>query len=178
MRLVAAALIFSSAATAAPSPPPPTIWNPKAPENRRLLPTFSIATVAPVLRAIGAKAQHTQVAPGDSALLTTFANGRTAVLSLKLCEQSGGCKALSIQSFWKADPAIPPERTAQALEKFNQRYAFAKAFVTPDGRPSLQRYLTADFGVIRGDLAINLLVFSDQAEKLAVEFLEPLAKGK
>lgn len=184
MRLVAAALLFSSAAAAQPAPPPPPlppppppIWNPKAPENKQLAPAFSIAAVTPVLAAIGARAQTSDPIAGQPVLLITFRNGRTALLTFSSCEAADRCKALGIQSFWAKSAKVPLERTAEAIEKFNQRYAFAKAFVTPDGRASLQRYLTGDFGFIRGDLAVNLLVFADQAERLAVEFLEPLEKA-
>jgi len=172
MRLVAATLILSSATVTPTPPPPPPIWNPKAPENRQLVPAFSINALAPVLTSIGARGQRS-----EAALLVTFRNGRTALLSLSSCEAPDRCKALSIQSFWTKSAKATPAQTAEAIEKFNQRYAFAKAFVTPDGRPSLQRYLTADFGFIRGDLAVNLLVFSEQAERFAVEFLEPLEKA-
>lgn len=177
MRLVAAVLILSSAAAAAvPAPPPPPVWNPAARENGQLAPAFTFATIAPVLKAIGASYQRSDAEPGRQALRVTFRNGRVAILTLSSCEQRG-CKALSIQSFWKPSTPLPADPLAAAIEKFNQRYAFAKAYVTADGRPSLQRYLTADYGFIRGDLAVNLLVFSDQAERFAVDYLEPLAKA-
>jgi hypothetical protein len=174
MWLVAAALIQAStgAVSAPPPSPPPPIWNPAARENRQLLPAFTLTTIAPVLDAIGARYER-----GDAGgVRVTFRNGRVAVLSLSSCE-TRGCKALSIQSFWKPGTPLPADRLAAAIEKFNQRFAFAKAYVTADGRPSLQRYLTADYGFIRGDLAVNLLVFADQAERLAVDYLEPLAKA-
>jgi len=178
MRLVAAVLLSPSLAVVAPTTaPPPPIWNPKAPENRQIVPAYSVAALAPVLNSIGARAQRPADAAQGQALLVTFRNGRTALLALSSCEAPDRCKALNIQSFWAKSAKATPEQTAQAIEKFNQRYAFAKAFATPDGRASLQRYLTADFGFIRGDLAVNLLVFSEQAERLAVEFLEPLEKA-
>ena len=42
-----------------------------------------------------------------------------------------------------------------------------------DGRPALQRYLTADYGFIRGNLAVNLLVFAGQMDLFAAEVLRP-----
>jgi hypothetical protein len=50
--------------------------------------------------------------------------------------------------------------------------------VGTDGRPVLQRYLIADYGFLRGNLAVNLLVFANQAERLANEVLGPLEAGK
>ena len=69
--------------------------------------------------------------------------------------------------------AITGQRLAAGIQGFNQRYAFARASLTPDGRAALQRYLTADYGFIRGDLAVNLLVFASQADRFAAEVLSP-----
>ena len=49
-----------------------------------------------------------------------------------------------------------------------------RALTDADGRPSLQRYLTADYGFIRGNLAVNLVVFSNQVDRFAREVLQPL----
>lgn len=165
------ALAAAAALAAQPSAPQ---WNPSAPENSRVVPSFSAATIAPVLRSIGARYVRGGTASAP-ALLVTFVNGRKATLVLGACDAAGGaCKALTIASFWTPIANSPPEATAKAIEGFNQRFAFAKAFVAPDGRPALQRYLTADFGIIRGNLAVNLLVFADQAERFAVDVLRPL----
>ena len=60
---------------------------------------------------------------------------------------------------------------AAAIQGFNRRYAFSRASLTADGRPVLQRYLTADYGFIRGNLAVNLLVFSGQVDRFVTEVL-------
>jgi hypothetical protein len=83
-----------------------------------------------------------------------------------------------MQSTWPRPAGAAPERLAAAVAAFNQRYSFAKAFVAADGRPALQRYLTADYGFVRGNLAVNLLVFANQAERFAAEALRPLEPGK
>jgi hypothetical protein len=111
-------------------------------------------------------------------LLATFPNGTRALLTLSGCDADAtACKALNVQSFWTKSAKVPPERTAEAVTAFNQRYAFGKAFVMADGRTTLQYYLTADYGSVRGNLAVVLTVFSDQAEKLAAEFLRPLERA-
>jgi len=157
---------------------PPVVprWNPKAPENAQILPAFSFATIEPVLTGIGARFQRSGQ-PGKPSLLVTFPNNRKAMLMLGSCDAAGACKALSIQSYWTKIANAPPERTAQSIQGFNQRYSFAKAFLTADGRPALQRYLTADYGFVRGNLAVNLLVFASQAEKFATDVLRPLEAG-
>lgn len=171
MRLILIILIVVSAigtpAGAAPR------WNPKAPENAQMLPSFSYGTIEPVLVAIGARYQRSGSADAPQ-LLVSFANDRKAVLALSACDGAGACKGLSIQSYWTPIANSPPERTARAIDAFNQRYAFAKAFIVEDGRPALQRYLTADYGFLRGNLAVNLLVFSRQADQFATEVLRPL----
>ncbi len=170
-----------AAALALPIPAGATLplarWNPKAPENAQVLPNFSYATVEPVLTGVGAKFQRS-VQAGRPALLVTFPNNRRATLLMSSCDGAGACKALSIQSFWTRIANSPPERTAQAIASFNQRFSFAKAFVAADGRPALQRYLTADYGFIRGNLAVNLLVFANQADRFAAEAIRPLQGAK
>jgi hypothetical protein len=174
MRFVVALTLLVAVPAAAEAALPR--WNPKAPENSELMPSFSLGSVGNVLTAVGARYQRSGSDASKPALLATFPNGRKALITLSSCDRGGGCKALSIQSFWTKLAKAPPERTAKAIEQFNERFAFAKAYITPDGRPSLQRYLVADYGFIRGNLAVNLLVFADQAERLAVDVLQPLER--
>jgi hypothetical protein len=169
----AASLSFAAVSGAAA----PGRWNPRAPENNDLLPAFSHATVEPVLNAIGVRHQRT-MQPGKPGFLLSFANGRKAILTMSSCDAAGtACKALGIVSYWTRIAHAPPERTARAIEQFNQRYSFPKAFIAADGRPALQRYLTADYGFIRGNLAVNLLVFSSQADLFATDTLRALETG-
>jgi hypothetical protein len=169
----AAAISLAAPADAAA----PGRWNPRAPENNELLPAFSHATVEPVLNAIPVRHQKTMQA-GKPGFLLTFPNGRKAILTMSSCDPAGtACKALGIVSYWTRIANAPPERTARAIGQFNQRYSFAKAFIAPDGRPALQRYLTADYGFVRGNLAVNLLVFSSQADLFAAETLRALESG-
>lgn len=154
-------------------------WNPRAPENSELLATFNYGNVEGVLRSIGAQYQRAGTAANQPVILVNFPNDRRAVLVLSACNADGSaCKALSIQSYWTRIANAPTERTAAEVAAFNRRLAFAKAFVAEDGRPTLQRYLTADYGFVRGNLAVNLLVFSTQAERFAVEVLAPLEAGR
>lgn len=154
----------------------PQAWNPKAPENRQILPAFTSETVGSVLRSIGARYQvgGTVAAPR---LFAVFPNGRKATLVLSSCA-SGGCKALSIQASWTRISNAPQQQVAEAVARFNHRYAFAKVYLSPEGNPSMQRYLTADYGFVRGDLAVNFLVFANQAQTFAVEVLGPLEKKR
>jgi hypothetical protein len=154
-------------------------WNPKAPENTQLLPAFSYATVEPVLTAVGARFQRAGNNPARPQLMVTFANNRRAMLAMSACDPQGtACKALSIQSYWTRIANSPPVKTAQAIDDFNRRYSFAKAFVAVDGRPALQRYITADYGFVRGNLAVNLLVFASQSDQFATQVLRPLEAGR
>ena len=99
------------------------------------------------------------------------------MISLLSCNADGSvCRALGIQSSWNAPAGAAPARIAAAIEQFNRRYSFAKAFVAPNGRLTLQRYLTGDYGFIRGDLAVNLQVFATQADRFANEVIAPLSR--
>jgi hypothetical protein len=174
MRAAAIALILVTTAAAAPAQVAPAQWNPRAPENGQLLPSFSYATVEPVLTAIGARHQRAGSAERP-ALNVIFPNNRRAVIAFGNCERQGAvCKALSIQSIWNLPAGVTAERAATGIQQFNHGYAFSKAFQTNDGRPALQRYLTADYGFVRGNLAVNLLVFANQAERFTNEVMRPL----
>ncbi|HWH18428.1 MAG TPA: YbjN domain-containing protein [Allosphingosinicella sp.] len=167
--LLALALSGTAAGASAPGR-----WNPRAPENSQLLPAFNYATVEGVLDAIGARYQRTGrgANPGFN---VTFANARKAVLSLGACNGDGSaCKSLSMQSSWTRIANSPLPQVAEAIQRFNQRYSFGKAYLTEDGRPGMQRYLTADYGFIRGNLAVNLLVFANQVDRFATQVLQPL----
>ena len=136
-----------------------------------MLPTFNYATVESVIAAIGARAER-RGTPERPALAVTFANGRRAALIFGSCENAGAaCKSLSIQAVWTRPVNVTADRLAANIQQFNRRYAFARAFLTTDDRPALQRYLTADYGFIRGNLAVNLLVFASQSERFAAEVL-------
>jgi hypothetical protein len=157
----------------------PPRFNPKAPENGQVLSSFSYASVEAVLNGIGARHQRAGT-PARPALRVTLPNSpKEAVLVFGSCNSdASACKALSIQAYWTRIAQSPPERTAAAIAGFNQRYSFAKAFVTGDGRPALQRYLTADYGFIRGDLAVNLLVFGSQTDLFAANVVKMLETAK
>lgn len=171
MRVIAASLMLALTG-AAPVVPR---FNPAAPENRQVLPAFNYATVELVLNQIGARHERRGSAERP-ALTVVFANGRGAAILLSSCERQGAaCKALSIQAVWPRPAELTVERLAANVHGFNQRYAFARAVPTADGRVVLQRYLTADYGFIRGNLAVNLLVFATQAERFQAEVLSPPA---
>lgn len=165
------ALALLSLATPALAQAPAVPWNPAAPENRQVLPTFNYATVEPVLTAIGARSMRRGTAERP-ALDVTFPNGRRAAIIFGNCEQQGAvCKAISIQAVWLRPAGPAAAGLPTAIQAFNQRYAFSRATLLADGRPALQRYLTADFGFIRGNLAVNLLVFANQIERFTAEVL-------
>lgn len=162
------------AVAAVPAQAAPGRFNPASPENRQLLPTFNYASVETVLTQIGARFERRGNA-ARPALVVTFPNDRRAAIVFGSCEAGGGaCRAISIQTVWNRPAGADAARLAQAVQRFNQRYAFSRALIAEDGRPALQRYLTADYGFVRGNLAVNLLVFSQQADRFANEVLRPL----
>ena len=166
-KLAAFALLLS--APAAAQPPAAGPFNAAAPENRQVLPAFSYATVEPVLAQIGARYERAGT-DAQPALTITFINGRRAAILFGSCLGTS-CRAISIQAVWNAPPGVPVDRLATAVAGFNQRYAFSRALVAADGRPSLQRYLTADFGFVRGNLAVNLIVFAGQIDRFVTEVI-------
>jgi hypothetical protein len=163
-----APVLLAAAAAAAQAPVP---WNPAAPENRQVLATFNYETVESVLTQIRAQFVR-RGTPERPALEVTFPNGRRSAILFGNCERAGAaCKAISIQAIWNRPTGAAAARLPAAIQAFNQRYAFSRAYLLADGRPALTRYLTADFGFIRGNLAVNLLVFATQSERFAAEVI-------
>jgi hypothetical protein len=151
-------------------------WTPQAPENRQLLPTFNYATVESVLAEIGARYQR-RGPPDRPSLLVTFHSGRRAAIVFGSCSEGGNvCRAISLQSGWTPPPGAGSARAADLTLAFARRYAFSRAFILPNGNLALQRYLTADYGFIRGNLAVNLLAFAAQLDLFAREVLAPLSR--
>ena len=158
---------------AAAQPPAAGPFNAAAPGNREVLPSVSFATVEPVLAQIGARFERAGNAE-QPALTVTFANGRHAAILFGSC-QGTNCRAISIQAVWNAPAGSDAAQLAAAVAAFNHRYAFSRALVAADGRPTLQRYLTADYGFVRGNLAVNLIVFAGQIDRFASEVLRTRA---
>jgi hypothetical protein len=166
--LFAAALLLIAAPAAAQVP-----FNPASPENRQVMPAFTYDTVETVLRQINARFER-RGTPDRPALQVTFPNGRRAAIVFGSCERQGGsCKAISIQALWPRPAALTVDRLTANVQRFNQRFAYSSAYVTAEGAATLRRYLTADFGFLRGDLAVNLLVFAQMAARFQTEALRP-----
>ena len=119
---ITAFILFAAAAPAA-AQTPPVRWNPAAPENRQLLPTFNYATVESVLAAIGASSERRGTADRP-ALDVTFPNNRRAAILFGNCERQGAaCKAISIQALWNAPAGPAAARLPAAIQAFNQALA-------------------------------------------------------
>jgi hypothetical protein len=151
-------------------------WSPDAPSNRQVVATFNYATVESVLDEIGAR--HERRGPAERpSLLVTFPSGRRAAIVFGSCSDGGNvCRAISLQSGWTLPRGATSARAAELTQAFARRYAFSRAFVMANGNLALQRYLTADYGFIRGNLAVNLLAFAAQLDLFAREVLAPLSR--
>src|SRR6187397_2773014 len=97
---IAALILAAAVGSPAFAQTPPVRWNPAAPENRQILPTFNYATVESVLTAVGARFVRRGTADRP-ALDITFPNNRRAAILFGNCERQGAaCKAISIQALW------------------------------------------------------------------------------
>ncbi len=135
VRLVIAFTLASIATPLAAQAPPAPPWNPAAPENRQVLPTFNYATVETVLGAIGARGER-RGTPDRPALQIIFANGRRAAILFGSCEASGRGLQVGLDpgGVGRGRRGSPPIGSRRATLAFNQRYAFSRAYVTADGR--------------------------------------------
>lgn len=184
--ILAAAFLMAGAAAAqaqtptpvpvptAPRPAGAATWSPTAQTNSQVLPTFSLATIEPILAEVGIRHER-RGTPQAPSLLLIYPSGRRAAVMLSACNGDGSmCRALSLQAGWSVPPGAAVQRAQGLVVEFNQRYAFARSFVLANGNLALQRYLTADYGFIRGNLAVNLLAFGAQLDLFVTEVLTPL----
>lgn len=173
-RLLPAGLLLACS-TSALAQPNVARWTPAAPENRQVAPTFNYATVESVLAEAGIAAER-RGEPDRPQLLVTFRSGRRGAIVFGACSPDGSvCRSLSLQAGWSSPPGANPQRVVDAVQEFNRRYAFSRAFVLANGNLALQRYLTADYGFIRGNLAVNLLAFAAQVDLFVEEVIAPVS---
>ena len=76
-------------------------------------------------------------------------------LEPKLCDEGGTCFGLNIYSVFELELSL-----AQ-LASLSNRYAYMKFYSAENNNLVLQKYMTADYGIARGNVRINIVTFMD-----------------
>jgi len=152
VRAAAVLLLAASAASAA---------------DNTIITKFEKAVVAKALEKAGAtQIEHKTTERGDH---TEFVvGGLNYGVGYRVCSEAAGCKGLPLSINFKADTPF----SIASANSFSRARIFTSAFVLPDGRLVLSRYLIADGGVTSEHLVENFKVFFQMPDELKNHLLK------
>ena len=150
--IVFGAMSFSIAGQAAAQSAPVT--NPTVPVAQ-----FSTSNIGPILTELGAVWQEGE-ANGQRYIAVNADGQLNFLLAPTACRGANNtdCVGLSMTALFEG------QANPQSVSAFNYRFAFCSAGLDPDGGAYLNRYEIADYGMARGNLAVSILVFIEQAK--------------
>ena len=160
----AAALSLATTANAQNSFNTPSTAGPVA-NPTSTISNFDIQSVGPVLNELGITWQPYSGNNGET-VIAANANGElNFLLAPAACRLNENSDCVGLQMVAMFDGQVNP----QSISAFNYRYAFSSAGLDDSGSAYLNRYEISDYGVPRGNLAISILVFIQQAKQLGTE---------
>lgn len=120
---------------------------------------YDVENVIPVLQEIGFKWEGRTAPDGTKIIKASAPNGLIFFLRPTSCRKgaNSGCAGINMVAAFQGDV---DQRT---VNSFNYRYAFSSAGVDEGGAAYISRYEIADYGVPKGNFALSMLVFLDQA---------------
>jgi hypothetical protein len=89
----------------------------------------------------------------------TFDGGITADALLLACEDDAArtrCLGSSLLATFEADDGQTPEQVLEAINTYNYRENFGRAYVDPQGTISLRMYIIADGGITRANYSSQI----------------------
>ncbi|WP_306250957.1 YbjN domain-containing protein [Parvularcula sp. IMCC14364] len=120
-----------------------------------VMPNLSFVTVEPFLNELGYVTEQGQLNDGRKVLRATR-DDRELFFEARACQRDGSnCAGLDMFAI------VRDSSTLDAVNAFNGVVPYTKAFYANDEFVLLNRYLIADFGMIRGSFAVNLGVFEN-----------------
>lgn len=132
------------------------------------LKNFDIATLGPVLTELGI-VWRKAVAKGEPYIAAKYRD-LEFVITPEACRGDGktNCRGAHMISMFRGAPF-----NQQTVNAFNARFAFTSSGLDPSGDAFISRYEICDYGEARGNLAISLAVFLNQA----ISFRKALAES-
>ena len=92
---------------------------------------------------------------GDSYLRSNRQDEYNFLVQPRLCYDETNCLGLDVFSTFDFKP------TPAQLSTLNEQYSYMKFYADEDGELILQKYITADYGIARGNIRINIETFLD-----------------
>lgn len=130
---------------------------PAAAQSAGTLKAFSRADFERALREAGAT-----VAPaeeGNERIDFTFDDGVIADALLLACKDEAkqkGCLGSSLLATFSPADGATPEQIQEAINTFNYRENFGRAYLEPDGTIAVRMYIIADGGITRENYATQI----------------------
>ncbi len=116
---------------------------------------FDIDEIELLLTEMGAEPEMFVNEDATSYVISERPDAYSFSLYPKLCEEGGTCLGLSISSMF--DIELSPAQ----LTTLSDRYAYMKFYSSENNALVLQKYITADYGIARGNVRINILTYMD-----------------
>lgn len=129
--------------------------------------SFDLADITALLSEMGYQSELNEEGTEDPFLLVTSGAERSFIVQQRSCDDAGDCFGLGFLSVFDAD-MTPKEITA-----LNDRYAYMKFYVDSEDDLILQKYITSDYGIARGNVRINLMVFMEILDGFEEALSEP-----
>ncbi|MGF1456254.1 MAG: YbjN domain-containing protein [Alphaproteobacteria bacterium] len=161
MRQFLATVLFASLCLATPS-------RAQTQDPSEMLPGFDIPSLQRILTDFGYRSAVRGFADGSQALNVLSPNNLRFIMLPSACGE-GRCAAVRIIALFAAGEE--PYRLDR-LNAFNNTYAFIKAFKIGEDA-AVSRYLTADYGLPKGNVVVNVAAFETIARRL-LPFIAPL----
>ncbi len=121
---------------------------------------FSLETLSGILTEMGFQYAQQSTPNNTTMLRVTGPSGLIFFIEPRACN-SGRCVGLSMNALYQRSNPYAYEE----INAYNDRYVFMKSMRLNDGSALLSRYVTADFGIPRGNIAINITVFNNLASR-------------
>jgi putative sensory transduction regulator len=121
---------------------------------------FDIQNIYPILQEMGISYEGRADDEGNKLLIAQASSGLKFAVVPAACLNgaNSGCVGMNVI-------ALFPEAPQRDVNSFNYRYAFTSAGINPANNASyISRYVIADYGIPKGNIASNLYNFIAQAE--------------
>ena len=124
---------------------------------------FDVQNVIPILQEMGLSIEGRTDDSGNKLLLAQASSGLRFALIPVACQNgaNSGCVGMNML-------ALFPQAPQRDVNSFNYRYAFVSAGVHPTNSTSyVSRYMIADYGIPKGNIASNIYNFIALAEQFS-----------
>jgi hypothetical protein len=134
-------------------------------DPKGVLPNLDIATIAPLVKETGAAAEIKKGDDGNSYLLGAFGETKLLFYTSSCASGETGCKGLEIGASINRDNfKLDDVEILKRVNAFNDRYVAGKAIVGNNGDLAVTRYVIADHGIERGNLAVEIGIMVDMVD--------------